>query len=292
MPLRLEPPILSWSALAGSLLPTTKTTVYNFYHALEKLMGNVGERSPQLVPGVPASPPPSLWWVGGPQLFDASGAEGTQSGELAVDCAACPWLDINLSEDWMNIPPEKWHLFTLFLVLNACFRLKQCLISSELKDPRLVTGQHMWAYLSCSGLAALNYVNTKFSRSYAMTGVGMSVYVMHKFCYLRFANMDYILGSILHHKDSRLWKLISYDIVSPKLLPLVQLNVILYLYKFVIPKLHIHADTILCQILFSLNLTLGSAQTDANIGRVAASMGDMGPGGRHRTLYFQWSAWN
>jgi hypothetical protein len=91
------------------------------------------------------------------------------------------------------------------------------MISSELKDPGLGTG---WAYVTenapyrhylltvtdqkevrgivsdtsiyivtyaspqmstCTGLAALDYANTKFSRGYSSTGVGMGVCARHEF---------------------------------------------------------------------------------------------------------------
>jgi hypothetical protein len=90
------------------------------------------------------------------------------------------------------------------------------MISSEIKDPGLGTG---WAYVTenppyrhylltvieqkevrtelvsglffffdnnvqmstCSGLAALDYANTKFSRGYSTTGVGMGVCARHEF---------------------------------------------------------------------------------------------------------------
>ncbi|KAJ7805644.1 hypothetical protein B0H13DRAFT_1670300 [Mycena leptocephala] len=85
-----------------------------------------------------------------------------------------------------------------------------------------------------------------------------------------------------------------------KLPPHVRLVVILTLMRFAIPKMHIHSHTLLCQLLFSLNLILGSAQVDAEgierawaaIGAVATSTRNMGPGSRHDTLDCQWSYWN
>ncbi|KAJ7155748.1 hypothetical protein C8R46DRAFT_910450 [Mycena filopes] len=313
-----------------------KTTMYDFYHTLEKLTSNAGDILPdryhEFIRMCREFEHLLLLLFGRRSTaFDASGAEGTEAGGLAVECPACPRPGVNLMEDWINTPPEKRHLITLYIGLDACFRLKRRLISSELKDPGLGTG---WAYMvenepyreylrtmtTCSGLAALDYANTKFSRGYATTGVGMGVCVRHEFVQPngvgdlqrgeRFANMDYIVGSILRHKDDRLFKLISYDIVCiwskyfkermANLPPLVRLNVVLFFFKFVIPKLHILAHTWLCQILFSLNLIPGSGQTDgegierpwAAIGGVAMSTGDMGPGARHGTLDFQWSSWN
>ncbi|KAF7331578.1 CxC2 domain-containing protein [Mycena kentingensis (nom. inval.)] len=75
---------------------------------------------------------------------------------------------------------------------------------------------------TCSGLAALDYANTKFSRGYAATGVGMGVCARHEFVQPngvadlqrgeRYANMDWIFASILCHLHHLLRKFISYDI--------------------------------------------------------------------------------
>lgn len=37
---------------------------------------------------------------------DPSGAAGTQEGELAIRCPACPRPGENLPDDWENAPPE------------------------------------------------------------------------------------------------------------------------------------------------------------------------------------------
>jgi hypothetical protein len=88
--------------------------------------------------------------------------------------------------------------------------------------------------------------------------------------------MDYILASTLRHHDPRLPKIFSYDIVCQwwkklmeqlaELPELVRCILILPMIAFVIPKLHIHAHTILCHILYSLNLVPGSGQTDGTQG--------------------------
>jgi hypothetical protein len=84
--------------------------------------------------------------------------------------------------------------------------------------------------------------------------------------------MDYIFGSIIRCKDPRVRKLISYNIVCQwwifllkrlaKLPKLVWLTLILEMFRFVIPKMHIHSQTLGCQVKFSLNLVPGSGQTD------------------------------
>ncbi|KAJ7067716.1 hypothetical protein B0H15DRAFT_752337, partial [Mycena belliarum] len=258
-------------------------------------------------------------------------------GSAAVRITACPRPGVNLPEDWEKAAPEDRFLYFLFIALDACFRLKRRLISSDLRDPGLGTG---WAYFTenelyrqflltvtdqkemstCSGLAALDYANTKFSRGYSSTGVGMGVCARHEFVLPtgvgdlqkgeRFVNMDYILASILRHFDPRLLKVISYDIVCQwwkhllerllKLPAMLRLRITLELVRFVIPKMHIHSHTLACQVLFSLNLLLGAGQTDgegierpwANIGGVATSTREQGPGSRHDTLDDHWGYWN
>ncbi|KAF7304206.1 CxC2 domain-containing protein [Mycena indigotica] len=135
---------------------------------------------------------------------------------------------------------------------------------------------------TCSGLAALDHANSKFSCGYSVTGVGMGVCARHEFVLPngvgdlqageRYSNMDYIFASFMRHIDTALRKIISYDIVCQwikkllerlaKLPSLVRLQLALGLVRFAIPKMHIKGHLILCQILFSLMLILGSGMTD------------------------------
>ncbi|KAF7360092.1 CxC2 domain-containing protein [Mycena venus] len=319
-----------------------KTTMYDFYHILERLSDNTSVK------------PPDRYheWIrmcrqyqhlmmlkraGRLTAYDSSGTAGTKSRELAIECPACPRPGINLPEGWENTPPEKRHLYTFFLALDACFCLKRRLVSNELRDPGLGSGlaymtenKEYREYLltcmnqkemsTCSGFAALDYANTKFSRGYATTGVGMGVCTRHEFVQPngigdlqwgeQFSNMDYIFGLILRHKHTKLWKQITYDIICiwskylkdrMEALPaLVRLVLIQALYSFAIPKMHIHAHTLLCQLIYSLNWMIGSGQLDAKaiehawaaISAVATSTRNMGPGARHSVLDCQWSFWN
>ncbi|KAJ7028207.1 hypothetical protein C8F04DRAFT_1291706 [Mycena alexandri] len=258
-------------------------------------------------------------------------------GSLAIECPACPRPGVNLPEDWENASAEDRFLYFLFIALDACFRLKRRLVSSELRDPGLGTG---WAYFveqepyrkylltrtnetemsTCSGLAALDYANTKFSRGYSTTGVGMGVCARHEFVQPtgvgdlqkgeRYSNMDWIFSTIMRWKDERLEKVISYDIICQwflklferllKLPGIVRFVIVAKLFRFVIPKMHIHSHTLACQLIFSLNFLLGAGQTDgegierpwANLGGVATSTREMGPGSRRDTLDSHLSYWN
>ncbi|KAK7030523.1 CxC2 domain-containing protein [Favolaschia claudopus] len=252
------------------------------------------------------------------------GVGATSAGELAIRCPACPRPGINLPNDWESASPEQRFLYTFFLALDACFRLKRRLISSALRDPGLGTG---WSYFvepepyrkylltvtkqeemsTCSGLAALDYANTKFSQGYSVTGpTGVGDLQKGE----RYANMDYIYAAILRWLHRRLRKVVSYDIVCQwfknlrerlqDLPPLVRLSLILYLCAYVIPKMHIHAHTMACQLLFSLNFLAGAGQTDgegierpwANLGGVASSTREMGPGSRADVLDDHFAFWN
>ncbi|KAJ7029947.1 hypothetical protein C8F04DRAFT_1264290 [Mycena alexandri] len=303
-----------------------KTTMYDYYATLEKLTDNTGVKPPYRYHAfirMCREYGHLLMLIQAGRLHCQLGVAGTKPGECAVLCPCCPRPGVNLPDGWEQAPPAYQFLYILFLALDACFRLKRRLVSSERKDPALGPG---WSYLvesgpyreylltvtdqkemsTCSGLAALDHANTKFSRGYAATGVGMGVCARHEFVQPngvgdlqkgeRYANMDWIFASILRHAHPRLRKIVSYDILPP----LLQLHLAMELMRFVIPKMHIHSHTLICQLLFSLNLVPGSAQTDgegierpwANIGGVASSTREMGPGSREDTLNSHWGFWN
>ncbi|KAF7321831.1 CxC2 domain-containing protein [Mycena kentingensis (nom. inval.)] len=190
-------------------------------------------------------------------------------------------------------------LYIMFIAMDACFRLKRRLIGSDIRDPGLGTG---WAYLvewepyrqflltvtdqkeisTCTGLAALDHANTKFARGYSATGVGAGICARHEFVLAngvgdlqrgeRYANMDYILASLLRHIAPLLRKIFSYDIACQwakdlkncllALPPLVRIRLAMDLCRFAVPKMHINAHILLCRLLFSLALIPGSGGTD------------------------------
>ncbi|KAJ7041706.1 hypothetical protein C8F04DRAFT_1176799 [Mycena alexandri] len=317
-----------------------KTTMFDFYTATARATCGTGKRPPNRYPEFLRM---TRQWRHLQMLkragrgHDPSGVKGTKPGGLAIDCPACPRPDVNLPDDWENAPASDKFLYILFIALDACFRLKRRAISSELRDPGLGTG---WAYFveqepyrqhllmttnetemsTCSGLAALDYANTKFSRGYSTTGVGMGVCARHEFVQPtgvgdlqkgeRYSNMDWVFSAIMRWKNPRLPKVVSYDIICQWFLklferllnmpPAVRFFIVTSLYRFVIPKMHIHSHTLACQLLFSLNFLLGAGQTDgegierpwANLGGVATSTREMGPGSRRDTLDSHLSYWN
>ncbi|KAJ7024475.1 hypothetical protein C8F04DRAFT_1192393 [Mycena alexandri] len=264
-----------------------KTTMYDFYIALEKLTNNTGVKPSTRYPEflrITRQYRHLLLLKRAGRGHDPSGIFGTQPGECAVLCPACPRPGINLPDGWENVSAEQ----------------------SELRDPGLGTG---WAYFTenepyrqyllsvtdqkeistCSGLAALDYANTKFSRGYSSTGVGMGVCARHEFVQPngvvdlqkgeRYANMDYIFASILRHWDHRLKKVISYDIVCQW-------------WKMLKERL-LHLPPLLrMKIVMRLTDGEGIERPWANIGGVATSTREQGPGFRRDTLDDHWNYWN
>ncbi|KDQ23709.1 hypothetical protein PLEOSDRAFT_1048587 [Pleurotus ostreatus PC15] len=319
----------------------SKVTMYDYYMALEKLTENRGfasvpKRYKEFVRMTRQYRYLTALKRGG-RAHVPSGILGTGNGELGIQCPACPTPGVNLPLDWESAPPDQKFLYTLFLALDACFRLKRRIVSSVEKDPGLgidwsyfVENEPFRRYIltvtdqkemsTCSGLAALDYANTKFSRGYAATGVCLGVCARHEIIQRngaadlqvgeRYCNMDYCLASLLRHHDPKLNKLVSYDIVCQwskhvlerlqKLPPLVRLKIASNAIRFAIPKLHIHGHTQFCQRTYSLNYLPGVGRTDgegikrpwANIGATSTSTRAMGPGARIEMLNDHWSHWN
>ncbi|THU85769.1 hypothetical protein K435DRAFT_822325 [Dendrothele bispora CBS 962.96] len=300
-----------------------KVNVYDYYNGLEKLRNNGGLHKDK--DQYEAFCRMIRQWRHLKMLKRAGrGNDGlrpvekTTTGELAIECPACPRVGVNLPPDWRDVPLHLRFKYWLYLAVDACFHLKRRLVSSEAWDPGLGTGwsyfvedaefrQYLWEVTdqrevnmcTCTGLAALETANTKFSRGYACTGCGLGMCARHEFVQKngvvdlqkgeRYANMDYGLASLLRHHDHCLTKVQSYDIACQwskhlieqlkKLPAMVQLNLALHIVYFVIPKLHIYGHQVLCQLTFSLNWLWEAGRTDregierpwAHMGPVATS---------------------
>ncbi|KAF9502212.1 hypothetical protein BDN71DRAFT_1515913 [Pleurotus eryngii] len=126
-----------------------------------------------------------------------NGIATTSPGNLALICAACPQPGINLPEGWERVPPALRFLYTLFVSVDANFRLKNRLRSNELVDAGLHTGlayfvpqvsykEHVMNHVSqadissCSGFAALSRADSKSSTGLRYTGVGMCICARHE----------------------------------------------------------------------------------------------------------------
>ncbi|KAJ7247834.1 hypothetical protein C8J57DRAFT_721276 [Mycena rebaudengoi] len=120
----------------------SKCSSYEFYHSLAREKDNGGLKPPRY----------HEWrhmtreWRNLQMLKRAgrghaqTGANGTEPGECALLCPACPQPGKNLPEGWETAVDEDKFLYALFL---ANFRLKRKDVSSEVKDPGLGPG---WAF--------------------------------------------------------------------------------------------------------------------------------------------------
>ncbi|KAF7331416.1 CxC2 domain-containing protein [Mycena kentingensis (nom. inval.)] len=204
---------------------------------------------------------------------DRQGVLGTALGELAIRCPVCPRPDVNLPEGWQDATPEDRFLYTFFVALDACFRLKRRLISSLAKDP---PSGPAWAYMT--ELVSYERFLASVTEQDDVT--------------LAYANMDWVFFSLLQHICCLLWMVVSYDIVCQwtkkimervkNLEPMLRIRVIWALVRFVIPKLHIlgHTDG------------EGIERPWSMIGGVAASTRASGPGSRADQLDDHWGFWN
>ncbi|KAJ7628915.1 hypothetical protein FB45DRAFT_1028980 [Roridomyces roridus] len=319
-----------------------KTTAYHFFNALSKVTDNLGaspfKRRYQLVLRLVREWRNlcALKRGGMGNDPDRLTAE-TKEGELGVECLACPKAGVNLTRELVSVLPEDRYLFTIFLAIDACFRLKRKKVSSWAADPSIQDG---WAYFvksteymeyvktlgdqkemsTCTGLAALDHANTKYSQGYAATGCGMITCGRHEVVCKngvgdlqageKYGNMDYIAASALRHLIRLLFFLFSYDIMcqwskklQERLLALpaaLRFHLAGYFVKYVIPKLHILGHLKYCQDFFSLLYTLGSAQADMEgieriwsySGPMGANTRQMGPGSRQDILDDFWHGWN
>ncbi|KAF4612165.1 hypothetical protein D9613_004616 [Agrocybe pediades] len=74
---------------------------------------------------------------------DENGIKATSEGQCALLCPACPQPEKNLPSDWKDAHPAKKWLYSLFLAIDANFRLTRWHVSSEERDPSLTDG---WAF--------------------------------------------------------------------------------------------------------------------------------------------------
>ena len=90
---------------------TAKSSVYDFYRALEKLTNNTGidvppSRYPQLMRMLLQWRHLKMMKRGGRVTAEENGIRMTTEGQIAVKCPSCPWPDINLLSGWQNVSAE------------------------------------------------------------------------------------------------------------------------------------------------------------------------------------------
>ncbi|KAJ3738073.1 hypothetical protein EV360DRAFT_90862 [Lentinula raphanica] len=122
-----------------------KVTTYDFYAGLEKLTDNTGVKN--IKDRYKAFSRMMKEWrhlkmakrAGRGNDATRTLAE-TRAGEMGISCIACPRPGINLPENWKEAPASKKYLYWIYFAIDACFRLKRRLVSSEIQDPDLDFG--------------------------------------------------------------------------------------------------------------------------------------------------------
>ncbi|KAF7799366.1 hypothetical protein EIP86_010598 [Pleurotus ostreatoroseus] len=320
----------------------SKISAYDYYTSLEKITDNSGlgkhhECLKSFLRVVREWRLLKLLLRAG-RAHEANGVATIKPGELCVRCPACPRPGINLPRNWNTVADDLRYIYTTIIAIDANFRLKRRAVSNETRDPALGSGwayfvedgpyrEHLRKYVdqeeisTCTGLSALMHANTKFSKGYACTGVGMCVCARHGFVLPnsvgdlqkgeRYCNMDYIVASTLSILKPEGPQVLSYDIACQWTKYLcerlqefpehLRINLPDGEVRYVIPKYHFRAHKEAGHSQYSLNLVPGVGLSDGEeIERnwprhdgTQASIREMGPGSRHDTLedHFGWANW-
>ncbi|KAG6807588.1 hypothetical protein H0H92_007027 [Tricholoma furcatifolium] len=277
-----------------------KTTIYDFYRTLMRRTDNV-QLNKALCCYEEFHRTFRIWrhlqmLKRGGRAHDPQGASGTRPGELAIECPACPHPGRNLPEDWENAPPTiKW-LYTLFLAMDANFKLR--LKKRGLSDTDLGPG---WAYYVEEGAYqehlsnyidqpeintcqlehdAITRANTRHIPGHIVSGTGLILCSRHALIRKngvadlskgeKYCTMDYIALMTLVH-TSILYVILSYDIACqwgrnlkaraadyPDALKDVTKRIE---WTALVPRWHIIAHGEDCQTEYSLNYEEGVGRT-------------------------------
>ncbi|KAF9782642.1 hypothetical protein BJ322DRAFT_1022239 [Thelephora terrestris] len=279
----------------------SKLSLCNYYLSIERLTdatgtSNVNDRYKEFLRTLHMWRHLRMMKCGG-RSYDPTGVDGTSPRELAVLCPACPIPSVNLPPNWRSVGKEHEYLYYQSFGIDACFRFKRRQISSYEKDPELGPG---YAYLvawdayseylrrftdqremsTCSGLAALDHANSKYSKGYATTGIVCTT-CRHEFLLPegagplqkgeRYANTDYVVvRSTSHNLETK--KVASYDIMCQwsvnlrdRLKDFPHLDAECLddqIVSRLVPKFHLAAHKESCRVTFSLNYEPGVGRSN------------------------------
>ncbi|KAG1857820.1 hypothetical protein F4604DRAFT_1882980 [Suillus subluteus] len=273
----------------------SKVSAYEFYHSITRRTDNTG--TTPIRDRYSAFMRMVRQWR---HLKMLNGVDATSAGECAILCPVCPHPGKNLPEGWEDASHDIRWKYALFLAIDANFRLKRKLVSSDNVDPSLNTGSCYFVeenaykqYLSergcepqekssCVSHNAVNMADTKSSRGLAAMGVGTVDCVRHDMKLPngvgdlqkgeRYLNMDYLVFSVMVGFAVVVFNL-SYDIACQwhkKLWPrMASMPPRLHLtdrdnktIHFFVPKFHLNAHVQSCQTAFSFNFGKNVGCTD------------------------------
>ncbi|KAF8804991.1 hypothetical protein BYT27DRAFT_7225132 [Phlegmacium glaucopus] len=229
-----------------------------------------------------------------------SGVNGTQEGQCAVLCPACPQPGVNLPPDWKERPESEQWLYSLFIGIDANFRLKRMNVSSDEHNPPL---NHGYAYVveakkfrsylkeydtripddksTCNNHDAIKSASARGGNGTAVSGLGTAECSRHDMKRPlavgdlqkgeRYVNMDYFFLSSI--RDTVLRRIVvSYNIACQwscnllnrcKIYPKNVLSTTTDLtLTHLVPKFHLAAHVPKCQTAYSFNFTPHVGRTD------------------------------
>ncbi|KDQ23111.1 hypothetical protein PLEOSDRAFT_1017784, partial [Pleurotus ostreatus PC15] len=281
----------------------SKVSGYEFYQTLVRLSNNLGENVPERYSAfmriVREWRHIRLLKRSG-RGHDPTGVAGTKEGECAVLCPACPHPGKNLPHNWQTDHSKAW-LYSLFVAIDANFRLKRLAASNNVRDPGLNKGYAYFvdekkykAFLNatgslppeepstCNNYDAVKLATIRGGKGMTTSGVGTIECSRHDMkrplsvgdlqLGERYCNMDYLYFSSLRNHSPHL-VVTSYDIAcqwSRNLgaraasYPKELLGPRFHelSIKYLVPKFHLYAHRNECQINYSFNLTPNVGRTD------------------------------
>ncbi|KAM6493722.1 hypothetical protein JOM56_010083 [Amanita muscaria] len=284
----------------------SKVSAFEYYRTLSRLTDNTGMKAP---PDRYASFSRTVRiWRHLKMLkrsgrgHDPEGVVNTREGDCALRCPACPQPGMNLPDGWEATGEDKRWLYSLFVALDANFRLKRKDVSNDKRDAGLSLG---WAFIvnnepykehlarykdevepksNCSRHDAVNLSSSKPHRNHAATGIATVECARHNMKRPnaiadlqkgeRYCNMDYIFHKSL--SDCKIKDfVISYDIACQWS---INLNTRLQRIdskfadtmfndrntrtRFFVPKFHLPAHVARCRTRYSFNYSKDVGRTD------------------------------
>ncbi|KAI0057483.1 hypothetical protein BV25DRAFT_1812316 [Artomyces pyxidatus] len=263
------------------------------------------------------------------RAHDPGGIEATSLGDLVVECPACPQPGRNLPQDWKDAPENEQWKYAMMFSMDANFKLK--LKNRGLDDVQLAPGwayfvppepykEHLDKHKdevemkACgSSFAAVDLANIPAQKRFTVNGVGAVICARHLFYRKngvgdlqkgeRYCNMDFILLGMIARTAADMKKMVlTYDIAcqySKNFLRRMaqfpvefQIDISETDITFLIPKFHLLAHGVPCQVSYSLNFTEGVGRTCgegieagwADTNGASLSTREMSGEGRHEAL--------
>ncbi|KAI0037608.1 hypothetical protein FA95DRAFT_1578725, partial [Auriscalpium vulgare] len=211
------------------------------------------------------------------RAHDPAGINGTTLRELAVECPACPQPGRNMDDGWEDEPDSEQ---TPSLRRADPTSFQKSPLKRTWKSTKTRSRQVMKA---CgSSFAAVDLANIPAQKRFAVNGVGAVICARHLFYRKngvgdlskgeRYCNMDFLFLSTIAGTASSMKRIVlTYDIACQysknfmrrmsQFPEAYQIDISETLIIFLIPKFHLLAHGLPCQVGFNLNNTEGMART-------------------------------